>query len=244
VLVHGLGARGTHYRRLCMALLPHVKRLILPDLLGHGHSELPADSYTTAAIQAGLEEFLDEALLEKPGVLYGNSLGGWAVLKYGVHHPDKVSGLVVTSPAGGRARTLTIEEVTAPFLVNSHAEAMAFTERVFSKDRPKPVKHAVAWLVGRQLREPIVRTLIEHTGEHDVLSPEELQGLKPPTLFMWGGAEKVLPEEHLEYFQAHLPDHVRFERPEHYGHSAYAEHPEDLAGRLIDFTQGLLVGGG
>jgi len=237
VLVHGLGARGTHYRRLCIALLPHVKRLILPDLPGHGHSHLPEDAYTTAAIQAGLEEFLDEVLIDEPAVLYGNSLGGRAVLQYGARRPDRVRGLVVTSPAGGRARTMSVEEVAESFRVKSHADAVAFTDRVFS--RPVPLKHAVARLVWAQLREPSVRLLIERTGEHDILPPEELRALKPPTLFVWGGAEKILPYEHLEYFQTHLPEHVRFEHPEHYGHSAYAEHPEDLAARLIDFKRSL-----
>lgn len=236
VLVHGLGARGTHYRRLCLALLPHVRRLVLPDLLGHGHSQMPGEDYSTALVQSALDEFLD-GLLEEPGVLYGNSLGGRAVLKYGATRPERVRGMVVTSPAGGRARTLSIEQISDSFRVRSHADALAFTDRVFS--RPVPMKHLVAWLVARQLREPSVQTLIDRTGEHDVLPPEELKALKPPTLFVWGGAERVLPEEHFEYFRDHLPKHVRIERPEHYGHSAYAEHPEDLAQRLLNFTRQL-----
>lgn len=237
VLVHGLGARGSHYRRLCDALLPKVGRLILPDLLGHGFSDTPhEESLTTRTVQLALEEFLD-GVLHEPGLLYGNSLGGRAVLRYGAARPERVRGLVVTSPAGGRARTMSVEQVTEPFFVRSHAEALDFADRVFA--RPVPMKHAVAWVIRRQLLAPQVVTLLKNTGDHDVLPEDELRGLKPPTLFIWGKAERVLPREHLEYFREHLPPHVRFEEPEDYGHSAYVEHPGDLAGRLLRFAEEL-----
>ncbi len=236
VLVHGLGSRGAHYRRLCELLLPRVGRLILPDLLGHGHSELPPDegAWSTAAIQESLDELLD-GVLDRPVVLYGNSLGGRAALRYTAHRPDRVRALVVTSPAGGAARSLTVEEVCAPFFVDSHAQALAFADRVFA--RPPPMKPAVAWVIRSQLSDPGVRTLLTRTGDHDVLPPEELGALRVPTLFVWGRDERVLPREHLEYFRAHLPAHVHFEEPEGYGHSAYAEVPEDLVERILGFAR-------
>ncbi len=235
VLVHGLGSRGSHYRRLCDALLPEVGRIFLPDLLGHGFSDTPPPEELNArTLQRGLDDFLDE-VLDRPGLLYGNSLGGRGVLCYGASRPERVRGLVVTSPAGGRARSLSVKQVTEPFLVRTYTDAMDLADRIFA--RPVRMKPAVAWAIRRQLLVPQVITLLKNTDERDVIPPEKLRGLKPPALFIWGRAERVLPREHLEYFRENLPDHVQFEEPEDYGHSAYIEHPEDLAKRILRFAE-------
>ncbi len=75
--------------------------IIAVDLPGHGKSDVPADGMRARAIDVMLCEALD-ALIVTPAVVFGNSLGGLAALRYAVARPERVCGLILNSPGGGR----------------------------------------------------------------------------------------------------------------------------------------------
>ncbi|MEV0235652.1 alpha/beta hydrolase [Nonomuraea sp. NPDC050786] len=92
LLVHGWG--GDH--RAWHALDFGARRVIAPDLRGHGRSPAPAAGYRPADLARDLLPLLDE-----PVVAIGHSMGAQVVTALAVEHPELVSALVVIAPAYG-----------------------------------------------------------------------------------------------------------------------------------------------
>src|SRR5581483_8981091 len=74
-------------------LLPG-RRLVVPDLPGHGGSSpLPAPSLSAFAdVVAGL--------LDEPAAVFGHSMGGVVALRLAERHPELVRSVVLAAPAG------------------------------------------------------------------------------------------------------------------------------------------------
>jgi pimeloyl-ACP methyl ester carboxylesterase len=92
LLLHGFGGAAWNYTE--MAPLLAGRRLLVPDLPGHGGSEpLPAPS---------LSGFADAVatLLAEPVAVFGHSMGGVVALRLAERHPELVRSLVLAAPAG------------------------------------------------------------------------------------------------------------------------------------------------
>jgi len=92
LLLHGFGGAAWNFTE--MAPLLAGRRLVVPDLPGHGGSApLPAPSITGFVdIVAGL--------LDEPVGVFGYSMGGVVVLRLAERHPERVRSLVLAAPAG------------------------------------------------------------------------------------------------------------------------------------------------
>ena len=94
LLVHGLGGSAANWLALAPLLLPG-RRLIVPDLPGHGGSDpLPAAASLTAYADSLA------ALLDGPAAVVGHSLGGAIALRLAIRRPELVSALVLAGAAG------------------------------------------------------------------------------------------------------------------------------------------------
>lgn len=233
VLLHGLSSAGVHFLPMLAPLRRGFSRLVLPDLPGHGFSQVP-NTTDLSALRAGLRDALD-MVLDVPALLFGNSLGGYAAIQYALERPHKVRGLMLASPAGAAMGDAELGELKRLFHVRSHAEAVGFMERVLA--RPGPFRHALAWGLRRQLQAPGVGLVLRAVESAHLLSPEELRRLAHPLLLVWGREEKVLPRAHLEFFRTHLPPHARIEEPHGFGHSPFLDDPEALARLLVTFAR-------
>ncbi|PSP98164.1 alpha/beta hydrolase [Halobacteriales archaeon QS_4_70_19] len=98
VLLHGIGldAADVSFRYL-LSDLAADRRVYAPDLPGHGGSEKPRLSYTTAFFRRALAAFLDDRGLDGPS-LVGVSMGGAVALGYALDHP--VERLVLANSYG------------------------------------------------------------------------------------------------------------------------------------------------
>ena len=84
---------------------------------------------------------------------------------------------------------------------------------------------------------PTVRALAQEAlAARAALTPEVLGSLKMPTLLLWGGSEKLLPNESLDYFRAHLPAHADIRVVEGFGHIPQMERPAELVSHLVAFA--------
>ncbi|MEW1720326.1 alpha/beta hydrolase [Streptomyces sp. NPDC093109] len=101
LLVHGWGGDGAEWE-------PHRRawagrrRVLVPDLRGHGASAAPPDGYGPRDFAADLAGLLD-ALGTGPVIAVGHSMGGQVVTALAVEHPHLVRALVVLDPAYGAA---------------------------------------------------------------------------------------------------------------------------------------------
>jgi len=97
LLVHGLGEHSGRYSRLIGKLVDAGFAVYAFDWPGHGKS--PGKRGHTSVEEA--MEIIDgiiEEIGEKP-FLFGHSLGGLAVIRYAETRPDRIRGVVASSPA-------------------------------------------------------------------------------------------------------------------------------------------------
>jgi pimeloyl-ACP methyl ester carboxylesterase len=233
VLLHGFSSAGVHFYYLMRYLRPFVKRLIVPDAPAHGFSDAP-DPIAPDSLQTGLLEALDQ-VVDEPSIVYGNSMGGLAALRFALERPQKVASLVVCSPVGAPMCQDEMDRFRLRFQVDDHARALAFVDRVFRMDGA--MRHLVAWGLRRKFGHPAMRELLSAFDPQQLLDPQDLQRLIPPVLLVWGRAERVLPPEHRDFFLANLPKHARFEEPPRFGHGPYLEHPEAAAQQILAFAR-------
>jgi len=233
VLLHGIGSTAVTFGPLLKRLRPYFGRIILPEAPAHGYSQPPEEALDAEGFFSYVCAVLD-ATLDVPFSLYGNSLGGAAAIRYAMERPGRVSRLMLLAPAGARMDAASLEALTRTFELSSVAEARAFVRRLFH--RPRWWTRFAARDLRRRLHHPMVRGFLATARVEDQLDGARLAALSMPILFMWGGAERVLPGEHLSWYKAHLPLGTHLVEPPHFGHSAYIEYPDDVARELLTFA--------
>ena len=239
VMLHGLSAAGHHFGRMLVRLRNETRGVIAPDLPGHGFSDPPAGASIVRSMQDGLLESLD-ALITEPSVLFGSSMGGFAAIQYAHARPDRVRGLVLSSPGGAPMTDEELKVFLRGFALESHREALDFVDR-FMAHRTW-MRPFLAWGVRQSMAPPHIRALLQSMTPDALLRPEHLSTLPMPILLLWGREDRVLPEAAFEFFRAHLPAHARVERPPHYGHAPYLEHPRGVTDKLLAFVRRVAAG--
>ncbi len=233
VLLHGLSAAGVHFFPLLLALHRRIGRIVLVDLPGHGFSDSPP-TLGAVELRAGIDEVLDAVIDAATGaVLVGNSLGGYAAIRYALDRPERVRGLFLISPAGAAMTEAELTALRASFALDSHGDALAFIDRLLAK--PSRIRHLYAWGVRQHFSQPEVGAVLRAAVPDVLLRADELAALKPPVVLMWGQAERILPRRQLEFFRAHLPASARIETPAGLGHSPFLDDARRLGDRIVEF---------
>jgi pimeloyl-ACP methyl ester carboxylesterase len=234
LVLHGLSAAGQYYENLMRRVRPHVRRVVAPDMPGHGDSELPPEGLDHDTLGIGLREGLDQILTE-PAVVFGNSLGAAAAVRYASERPDRVLGLLLAAPGGAPMEQEELEEFVDGFMLGDHGKALEFVDRLFH--RPPMLRHLLAWGVRQQFGRTGIEDLLRSVTPQHLLRPEELEGLTMPVLVLWGEADRVLRPTHRSFFERHLPAHAEIHGLREYGHVPHMSHPDSLAKHLLDFTR-------
>jgi pimeloyl-ACP methyl ester carboxylesterase len=235
VLLHGFNSSAGFNGPLLQALRPHVRRLVAPDLPGHGFSEAP-ERLDGDLIYLGLRDALDRAL-DAPAVLVGNSMGAALALRYAVDRPALVQGLALVSPGGAPLTEHELAALQRTFTIRSHAEAVAFIDRLLV--RRTALRPIAAASLRRGFARPALRQLLTGLGPANYLTADEVRSLAMPVLLLWGAEERVLPSTGLAFFREHLPPHARIEVVEGVGHSPQVDDCEGTARRLVAFLREL-----
>jgi len=97
VLLHGLTATRRYVVMGSRALERSGHRVVAYDARGHGQSS-PASAYDYAALAGDLGAVMDALDIER-AVLAGASMGAHTLLRFALRTPERVSGLVVITPA-------------------------------------------------------------------------------------------------------------------------------------------------
>ncbi len=238
VLIHGLGAGGGSFGPMVTALRREVRRVVVPELPGHGFSARPDEGarVTPEVVLDAVGDALD-AMLDQPAVVFGNSLGGAVALGYALRSPARVKGLMLVSPAGAKLEDDEWKELLRAFDLRSTAEAKVFLSRVYH--RPPWFLALFAHEFPDLLRRPAVREILESATPEHSPTPDALASLTMPILLLWGRSERLLPASALAWFRQHLPPQTVIEEPHGFGHAPQLEQPERLAERVLEFARGL-----
>jgi len=235
VLLHGIGASSSPFAPTLARLRKKARRVLALDAPGHGLSSQPSSKLDPETFFEAIAYVLDREL-DVPALIVGNSLGGAMALRYAQRSPDRVAGLVLTSPGGApvddpeeRDRFIRL------FDLASTKDALQFLERLH---------HEVPWygpLLGpdvvRVFKNPAVRSILSNLRPEHFFAPGEFAELSMPIHVLWGKSDRIIPAVCLEFFKQNLPPHTIFEEPERVGHSPHLEDPR----RFLDVIERTLT---
>jgi pimeloyl-ACP methyl ester carboxylesterase len=242
LLVHGFGASTDHWRKNIAQLQDNFEVWAI-DLLGFGRSAKPNIAYGGDLWQQQLTDFIKE-VIQKPTVLAGNSLGGYASLCAAAKDNLLIAGLILINSAGPFSDQKTVQpsllgKLTKTILLQPWASYLLFqyTRRksVIRKTLEKVYldKNAVT----EQLIEDIYRPSSDKgaaqvfasvfktpQGEKiDIL----LQQLKCPLLMLWGeGDPWINAKEKGAKFRQYYPSLTEYYLKA--GHCPHDEIPDEV----------------
>ncbi|HEX7807276.1 MAG TPA: alpha/beta fold hydrolase [Thermoanaerobaculia bacterium] len=178
VLVHGVNDHAGTWFTVAPALAA-TRRVILPDLGGHGES---APSHGPLPISLLIEQ-LDAVIGHERNItLVGNSLGGWLATLYTLAHPDRVKHLVLEA-AGGLDRPFA-----SPLYAFDREQAIVILNNVHGPRFVAP-DWVIDALIARSTDSQMLR--VTETESHKL--DGRLSELHTPTSLIWGADDGVLP---------------------------------------------------
>lgn len=199
-----------------------------PDHPGFGISDVLEDVEDVDDLVYHYLALMDRLGLESP-VIVGHSFGGWVAAELAVHSPERVSGLVLLTPAGLRIPGHMIADLffmTPPELVEALFEdpsAAPFPEEPSVDDILQSYKNMSA--LARYGWVPYL---------NNPKLERRLHRITAPTLVIWPEGDRVVPRIHAERYAERIPN-ARLETIEGCGH-ALAERPDALADAILAFA--------
>ncbi|MFG2958356.1 alpha/beta fold hydrolase [Streptomyces sp. NPDC048291] len=238
LLVHGWGGDGREWSPHAEALADRF-RVIVPDLRGHGRSEVPDQDNTPAEMAEDLAALLGR-LDSGPAVVVGHSMGGQVVNLLAVRHPALVRSVVALDPAHGAHgdEVAQIPVRLAQYRARGAAAAAGFVAGAFSRSAPAGLRTAhVRTMLGTPDHVVAQAYAGMYTGPDAVgVRPRSEAYLRRRTrraLTVWTSAEAAAWERDTLHVPGSRVDHW----PDS-GHYLHEEHPERTVRLVQDWMAG------
>jgi pimeloyl-ACP methyl ester carboxylesterase len=235
VVIHGLSGEASDLAPMFSTLRKHFSRVLVPDLPGHGRSEPPKIGMKSEATFETFAAGLDK-MIREPVIILGNSLGGYATIKYANLRPENVKGIVLYSPGGAQLSIRELILFKSKFRNSNRAEMRAFLDMLVT--RPPWYRRVVENVLRDRFMHPPVKELLKNITPDALLKPSEVESIQQPTLFIWGKADTLMGPQ-INFFKAHLPSHAEIAEPEHFGHCPFLDQPKDCTRMAIEFATAL-----
>lgn len=247
VLVHGLSGSATNFTLLAPLLARH-RRVLIPELPGHGRSEpLPAAPSLNGYADRVREVAELEGMLPTP--LVGHSLGGSIALRTALRWPDDVPAVVLAASAGIASGTRWAQFWLAFFgktkpgrRISPHrslvARRRALRYAVFgywgvSDPEALSGRAVEGLLAGPELHADTTsaaRALVRDDPRQD------LHGVRCPCLVLWGARDHQVPIDDAFEYARRLRAPLRAIAD--CGHLLVAERPDACADAINHFLGG------
>jgi pimeloyl-ACP methyl ester carboxylesterase len=217
-------------------------RVILPDLRGHGESEVGDGPATMEKHAADIARVMDEAKVGR-APLIGVSIGGYALFEFWRKHRGRVAALGLCNtkaPADGpearagrlQAANDVLDRGTEPFFEGMILKVMAKTTREM---RPDLVDGALR-MMRKMSPEDVAQVQRGMAARPD--SIETLKTINVPALLLTGDEDILTGVNEAELMRQHIA-HSRLQVIPKAGHYSPWERPEEAAGILRKFLDGL-----
>jgi 2-hydroxy-6-oxonona-2,4-dienedioate hydrolase len=245
ILLHGTGGHAEAYGRNLGAHGKHFHTYAY-DMVGHGFSDKPAQSYEIADYVEHLRALMDAEGL-KEAHISGESLGGWVAARFALAYPERVTSLVLNTTGGS---TFDLEVMARIKTLSLAAVEQATWETVkrrlefLMKDPASVTDDLVAtrlWIYTRPgfvdtmrrilcLQEPDVR-------RRNMLAPDDWRAIAARTLVLWTTHDPTAPPS-IGREIAKLVPNARFELMEDCGHWPQFEDTETFNRIHLSFLRG------
>lgn len=104
ILIHGIGADHKMWKPQITSLPSAGYFVIVPDLRGHGESEVP-DSFRISDCACDIKELLDDLNIQRTH-LVGVSMGGMIVQQFVIQYPERAITQVIVDSLSGISRPI------------------------------------------------------------------------------------------------------------------------------------------
>ena len=243
-MIHGLGGAAVNFTKLA-PILARKRRVLIPDLPGHGLSE-PCEHVEGIATYSRHVHKVAQLEGMLPGAVLGYSMGGVVALRLAVEEPEDVTALALVAPAGIVSTTRRAEIWLVVTGALRPAKVMTRFRGTFAH-RPR-----LRWLPfglwgaahPEALDPDAVIGFLEGPSQHtDVGSAgralvrddprPDLDRVRCPAFLLWGSRDRLVPVgDGFEYARRlHAPIRVLPAA----GHLIVGELPELCADVLEDF---------
>ena len=243
LLIHGTGGSRLHWEPV-IELLERHRRLVLPDLPGHGRSlPLPPNvPHTPPSYAARIAEMLTELGLEKLDVC-GHSAGAWTALE--LAKLGRTRSVLAIAPAGlwakrdpwthfvGLGGQYVLGRALAPLapaLLASARGRKLLMQRNFA--RPQQIPPGAAVELARTFAK--TASLPVHLRETRRARFQDGRGLDLPLTVAWGDRERSIPAK--ARLKDELPAHTHYVTLENCGHMAMWDDPDCVAELILQAT--------
>jgi len=219
VLVHGLFAAGWSWEGFAPLLAEAGRRVIVPELRGHGHSDRTGP-YTFEVFAGDLIFLLDTLGIDTVDLI-GHSLGGHAASVVAQRQPQRI-------------RRLVIEDAPPPPYPGDRYRGPGLRSLP-----PRSRVLLVAFLVARyrwirrHLDLEMAKTVLREFRRPDTEWWSRLSEITAPTLLIHGGSDSHVPGYRLEEMDKLIPDCRLVTMP--VGHRVHLSDPARFADLVLTF---------
>lgn len=228
LLIHGFTDTGHSF-----ALLePHLagRRLVMPDLPGHGDSPVHAAPWRLGQCADAIAA-LAEALCPQPPVLVGHSLGAMVAIAIATRRPDLVGGLVLLA---GALRPAIAADHPVALGVRALRDPIAPHDPFFGywhACRPDVPRGFLAALARDASAMPAAlwRDILDELGVIDLTAAA--RSVRADTLLICGACDPLFGAPHRRALRQAFPD-AGFLCLEGCGHNPHWEEPAQVAAAI------------
>jgi pimeloyl-ACP methyl ester carboxylesterase len=190
LLVHGLGGRAEDWWNVAPVMAKAGFRVYMPDLIGFGRSQQPADfSYSVHDQASVLVDFMNTLGIKQADVA-GWSMGGWIVQLLASDHPERVRRLIIIDSVGLNIQPSWNTNLFVPTSYQQLAELDALLTPHPSAIPPFIARDYLrlfrrnGWVIKRA-----IAAMLNGQNVTDNLLPQ----LKMPVLLIWGSLDQIAP---------------------------------------------------
>ncbi len=261
LLIHGFGASTDHWRFNIPALSSKYEVHAI-DLLGFGKSPKPNDvEYSGSLWKEQVVAYVKE-VIQKPTVIVGNSLGGYAALAAGAELDELSAGVILLNAAGYFSEEklaqknmlqTSIETVAGIFLKNIVLQRLIFENMRNPKNIRKTLnqvyvnkKNVDDYLV-ESIRNPsldigafnVFRSVFNPSGPQGEPLDSLFNKLNAPLLLLWGSKDPWMntPKKR-DLYKKFTPDNTT-EVILDAGHCPHDEIPDQVNNHILDWLNTL-----
>lgn len=237
VALHYWAGAGHEFQAVADLLAPDY-RVLAPDLLGFGSSEVPVTTtYSVDAYANEVARLIEENQVVRY-VLVGHSMGGKIALALSARQPAGLVGVALLSPSPARPEPMTDEDRMASLKAYGKPEE---AEKTFQKITVRPLSEAVhQQIVQDNLRSNRLAydAWLLHGSREDISA--RLCLVQVPCTILAGDQDAVMsPSVHGLETLPLLPEGTPLEIIGGAGHLLPYEAPEEVAELLRTFAQRL-----
>ncbi len=226
-----------------VSALAAVRRVLAPDLRGHGDSQALPGPYEMGLLADDLNAFLDALSIGEPVVLCGLSMGGYVAFAFYRRYAHRTRGLILTATraaadtpegkAGRDAMAWQAQNAGIEGIIDGMAPKLLAPQN--AAEKPELVTQVKEIMLGTS-PEGMVGALMGMKARPD--STPILSEIKTPTLVVHGAEDQIVPLAEARAMAEAIPG-ARLAVISQAGHLLNLEQPERYNQVLIEFLESI-----